>query len=287
MDLQYWIRRESKVRGPYSADKLVAASKAGKTHDGDAIATSESGPWHDLGRWLQKRDRPLTVGKVRYHTKPFGLSLLGVGATVSYHCPKCNADCVSEVTVIGQGDTCEQCRAKYAFSADAQLIVEQVVAKEQQMALARQKENDARRTERAEQAAIQQEAARNAARAKHDRKIKDAAEAQRKRAAITPEHKKLRKMRFAARVNPLCGFLMAGLGLVILGAASQGQQELRSAIAAGDVERTRELSLKGYGDQAVVAWGLIGFAGFCVLSGLACWNGAKKLADKLSSEEFD
>ena len=94
-------------------------------------------------------------------------------------------------------------------------------------------------------------------------------------------------MRFAARVNPVLGFLLAGLGLVILGAASQGQRELDSAIAAGDVERTGELSVKGHGDQAVVAWGLIGFARFCVLGGLACWNQAKKLADKLSSEEFD
>jgi len=287
MELQYWIRREGRVRGPYSADKLVAASKAGKTNEGDSIATSESGPWHDLGRWLKARIRTLAVSTVRYHAKPFGLSLLGAGATVSYPCPKCNVDCVSDVAAIEQGDTCERCKAKYVFSSNARLIVEQEVAREQQMALARREEKNARRAERAERDAIQREAAQNAASAKQDRKIKDAAEAQRKRAAITPEHKKLRKMRFAARVNPLCGFLMAGLGLVILGAASQGQQELRSAIAAGDVERTRELSLKGYGDQAVVAWGLIGFAGFCVLSGLACWNEAKKLADKLSSEEFD
>ena len=215
MELRYWIRRGGKVRGPYSADKLVAASKAGKTHDGDAVATSESGPWHDLGRWLQKRDRPLTVAKVRYHKKPFGLSLLGVGATVSYQCPKCAADLLSDAASIGSGETCEKCRVHFTFSSEAQRTVEEEIQKAEQLADARELEKRARslekiarQKEREEQRIIQQAAAVRAANEKKDRDARAAAEAKRQRDAAKADQPDF-------TINMLLG--LAGAGAMLLG----------------------------------------------------------------------
>ncbi len=56
--MPYFIKRDEKVNGPFTAAKVESAAKSGKLKETDLISSSREGPWEQLGAVLRSKNPP-------------------------------------------------------------------------------------------------------------------------------------------------------------------------------------------------------------------------------------
>ena len=57
---QYFVKRNEKVNGPFSAAQIKSGVKSKKLTATDVIAASETGPWKPLSDYFRKKAAPAT-----------------------------------------------------------------------------------------------------------------------------------------------------------------------------------------------------------------------------------
>ena len=118
MNVSYFIRRGTTVKGPFSPAKLKALAEKKKLSNADHISETADGPWESLASAYQKifsisqsgAELPLLT-VTTWHVKK---GLLGK-YYVDFRCPNCNEELKSDKNKLVQRENCPVCKVEFVF----------------------------------------------------------------------------------------------------------------------------------------------------------------------------
>jgi tellurium resistance protein TerD len=115
MNHQYFIRRNNKLRGPFSAEQIQALVDSNKLRTSDYISVDSTDNWQSVGEFFpSKANEPLPeVEDVKLTSDVFGRKL------ATYDCPGCKDKLRSKENMIGEVEFCPSCNIEFRIADSA------------------------------------------------------------------------------------------------------------------------------------------------------------------------
>lgn len=125
MSRQYFIKRDDRIRGPFSAKQVKALIDSDKLRNGDFIGIDSKDNWQSIEEFIRsitENNLPV-VANVKLANNVLGKRV------ASYLCPHCNDKLRSAEKMIGEIEYCPSCNNAFRISKNVRHLFEEERAK--------------------------------------------------------------------------------------------------------------------------------------------------------------